>query len=84
MPIPMDKILTEYADQAYEASRLRRNCAGDARDRISAEMLKELEALGDAMRFIDAKGRVAWKATPKHRDFLNDLERDAEDDLEDY
>ena len=32
MPIIMDKILTEYADQAYEAARLRRNGAHTARE----------------------------------------------------
>jgi hypothetical protein len=46
-------------------------------------MLVELEAAGDAMRFVDADGRIAWKATPRLCDHLRDLERDAQDDLED-
>ena len=51
---------------------------------VSAEMLIELEATGDAMRFVDAKGRVAWKATPQLRNYLMDLQLDAQEDLEDF
>jgi hypothetical protein len=79
----MDGILNEYADQAYEAARLRRNGVHTARDRVSARMLAELEAAGDAMRFVNGKGQIAWRATPKLRQYLKDLELDAEADLED-
>jgi hypothetical protein len=83
MPILMDKILTEYADQAYEAARLRRNGVQTARDRVSTEMLIELEAAGDAIRYVSPRGRIAWKATPNLRQYLKDLQLDAEADLED-
>ena len=43
-----------------------------------------LEANGNAMRFVNGNGRIAWKATPRLRDYLMDLQLDAEDDLEDY
>ena len=79
----MDKILTEYADQAYEITRLRRNGVHTTRDLVSAETLIELEAAGNAMRFVDTNGQIAWKATPSLCQYLNDLELDAEDDLED-
>jgi hypothetical protein len=46
-------------------------------------MLANLEASGDAMRFVDGKGRIAWKATPSLFQYLQDLEVDAEADLED-
>ena len=82
MPIPMDKILQEIADQAYYASSLRRNGVQPTRDVFLAEVLGELEASGDAMRFVDAKGRIAWMATPRLRDYLQDLELEAEEDLE--
>jgi hypothetical protein len=84
MPILMDTILTEYANQAFEASRLRRNGVNTTPDLVSAEMLVDLEASGDAMRFVDADGRIAWKATPRLCDHLRDLERDAQDELEDF
>jgi hypothetical protein len=83
MKILMDKILREIADQAYYASRLRRNGVQPTRDRVFAEVLAELEGNGDAMRFVNAEGRVAWKATPRLRDYLKDLELEAEEDLED-
>jgi hypothetical protein len=78
----MDKILREIAEQAYYASHLRRNGVKTTRDVFLAEMLADLEASGDAMRFVDAKGRIAWKATPRLRDYLKDLELEAEEDLE--
>jgi hypothetical protein len=84
MPIIIDKILAELADQAFEASRLRRNGAHTTRDLVFAEMLAQLETSGDAMRFVDANGRIAWRVTPRLRDHLRDLERDAQDDLEDF
>ena len=84
MPILMDKTLMEYADQAYEAVRLRRNGVHTTRDRVSAEMLIELEAAGDAMRYVNRRGRIAWKATPQLRSYLMDLQLDTEADLADF
>jgi uncharacterized protein with PhoU and TrkA domain len=83
MKIRMDEILEEIADEAYEVARLRRNGVQPTRDRVFAEVLAELEANGDAMRFVNAKSRIAWKATPRLRDYLQDLELEAEEDLED-
>ena len=83
MQIRLDKILREYADQAYEATRLGRNGVHPARNRVSAETLFELEAAGDAMRYINPHGQIAWKATPSLCQHLTDLELDAEADLED-
>ena len=34
------------------------------------------------MRHLDSKGRITWKASPRLRDYVNDLRRDAEADLE--
>ena len=77
------RLLAEYADQAYEAARLRRNDVQTTQNLVSAKMLAELEASGDAMRFVNANGRIAWRATPNRCQYLNDFELDAEDDLED-
>ena len=77
MPIVMDNILSKYADQAYEAARLRRNGVHTGRDRVFAEVLAQLEARGDAMRFVDINGRIAWKATPSLCQYLMDVELDA-------
>ena len=83
MPILMDEILQEVADQAFETARLRRDGVHTARDPVSVEMLAELETTGDAMRYINSRGRISWKATPNLRQYLKDLELDAQADLED-
>ncbi len=77
MKIPMDTILQDIAQQAYESTRLGRMGDLTARDPAFAEVLAELEIAGDAMRYLDRKGRIAWKATRKLRDYLEDLETDA-------
>ena len=84
MPILMDKILAEYADQAYEAARLRPNDVHRPRDLVSTKMLGELEAAGEAMRYVNSHGQIAWKATPQLRNYLMDLQLDAEADLADF
>ena len=80
----MDEILAECVDQAYKTVRLGRNGLPPDRDRVLAELLAELEASGDAMRFVTGRGQIAWKATPRLRDYLTDLRLDAEADLADF
>lgn len=43
-------------------------------------MLAELEAAGDAMRYVNFRGELAWKATPQLRSYLMDLLLDGEGD----
>ena len=83
MPILMDQILRQYADQAYETAHLGRNDVHGPRDLVSTKMLAELEAAGEAMRYVNSRGRIAWKATPSLCQYLKDLQLDAEADLED-
>ena len=84
MPILMDKILAEYVDQANETTRLRRNGVLMPNDLVSAETVAKLEASGDAMRYLNSDGQIAWKATPRLRNYLMDLQLDAKADLEDF
>jgi hypothetical protein len=83
MTIHMDKILQEIVEQAYEEARLRRIGDFPGRDLVFAEVLADLESEGDAMRYLNSAGRIAWKATPDLRDYLRDLQLDAEADFED-
>ena len=83
MKIQMDKILQEIVEQAYEEARLRRIGDFPGRDLVFVEVLEALESDGDAMRYLNSAGRIAWKATPDLRDYLNDLQLDAEADFED-
>jgi hypothetical protein len=78
MIIPMDEILQEIVDQAYGAARLGRDGDLPDPDLVSADVLAELEVAGDAMRYVNSEGRIAWKATPSLRDYLLDLQREAE------
>jgi hypothetical protein len=82
MKFRMDKIIRELVEEAWEWGHLGRSRDFVDRDEVFAETLVELESQGDAMRYLDSKGRIAWKATPDLRDYLNDLKLDAEADLE--
>lgn len=46
-------------------------------------ILRAYEEAGDAMRHLNAKGKIAWKATPRMLSRLADAEREARDDLAD-
>jgi len=78
MTILMDEILQEIVDQAYGAACLGRTGDLPDPDLVSADVLAELEVAGDAMRYVNSEGRIAWKATPCLRDYLMDLQLDAE------
>jgi hypothetical protein len=82
MKIRTDKILTELLETNEKWCRLRRNGRFATRDLVLVDFLSELESRGDAMRYLDNKGRVAWKATPRLQDHVDDLRQDAEADLE--
>jgi hypothetical protein len=83
MKFRMDKIVRELVEESWEWARLGRSRDFVDRDRVFAEALADLESQGDAMRYLNSKGRLAWKATPDLRDYLNDLKLDAEADLAD-
>ena len=82
MKLLMDKIIRECVEQAYEEVRLGRGRDIAARDRVFAEVLSELEIAGDAMRYVNSKGQIAWRATEKLRDYIEDLRLDAEAEFE--
>jgi len=49
-----------------------------------AEILREYERSGDAMRYLNANGQIAWKASPLMLQKLADAEREVEDDMADH
>jgi hypothetical protein len=57
---------------------------GRSRRALTAEVLVEFERAGEAMRYLDRHGRIAWKATPKMLERLADAERDAKDELDEW
>jgi hypothetical protein len=78
----MDKTLRFWTDVAYE------NIKSDhpylTKGQLFAQILREYEARGDAMRYLNAHGKIAWKPTPSMLMALADAERDAQDDLADF
>jgi hypothetical protein len=83
MKIRMDKITRELVEEAWGWARLGRDREFVDRERVFSEILADFESDGDCMRYLDSKGRIAWKATPDLKDYLKDLQRDAEADLKD-
>jgi hypothetical protein len=81
MKLRMTKILRFWVDCAYERIKIEK----DRRPRaeLIAQILHGFEEAGDAMRYVDARGHVAWKATPRMLTRLADAEREARDDLAD-
>ncbi len=77
----MTKVLRFWIDCAYE--RIKHEDSQRTKALLTARLLREFEQAGDAMRYVDAHGRVAWKATPRMLTRLADAERDARDDLAD-
>lgn len=83
MRIRIDTHLRAYLEETNFRTRSRRNGTVGARNTVLVDILADAEAAGETMRYLDARGRVAWKATPKLRDHLADLKADAESDADD-
>ncbi len=78
----MDKTLRFWVDCSYE-DRKHEN-ANRTRAELIAEILRDYERSGDAMRYLNAKDQIAWKASPAGCfPKLADAEREVEDDMED-
>jgi hypothetical protein len=82
MKVRLDKLLREQFEISEKLCRLRRNRDKAACTLVLAEVLCELEAKGDAMRYLDETGQIAWRATPTLGDYIDDLLLDAEADLQ--
>jgi hypothetical protein len=78
----MEKTLKFWVDCSYEDKK--HENANHARVELIAEILRDYERSGHAMRYLNTKGQIAWKASPRMLSILADLEREAEDDLADW
>jgi hypothetical protein len=77
----MDATLRFWIDCSYEDRKGEK--ASRTRADLIAKILHDYERCGDAMRYLDVKGRIAWKATPWMLSGLADAEREVEDDMQD-
>jgi hypothetical protein len=81
MKFRMDKTLRFWVDCSYEDKKYEN--ANGTRAELIAEILREYERSGDAMRYLNGKGQIAWKASPWMLSRLADAEREVQDDLAD-
>jgi predicted transcriptional regulator len=81
MKFRIDETLRFWVDCSYEDKRFEN--ADRTRAELIAEILRDYEQSGDAMRHLNAKGKIAWKASPLMLQKLADAEREVEDDMED-
>ena len=81
MKFRMDKTLRFWVDVAAE--HIKPDHANLAKRQLVAQILREYERRGHAMRYVNAKGKITWKASPRFLNMLADAERDARADLSD-
>ena len=77
----IDKPLRFWVDVAYQDLKFDHDNL--TKRQLFAHILREYERRGDAMRYLNANGRLAWKASPRFLDTIADAERDAQDELDD-
>ena len=82
MNIRMDKTLRFWVDGAYE--NIKSDHPKLTKRQLIAQILHRYQERGDAMRYLDANGKIRWKATPQFLMMLADAEREAQDDLKDF
>jgi hypothetical protein len=79
MKLRMDETLRFWT--AVAAEHIKRDHANLTKRQLVAQILREYETCGDAMRCLDKDGKITWKASPRFLSMLSDAERDACDDL---
>jgi hypothetical protein len=82
MKLRMSKTLKFWVDVEYECRK--NQVESKSKQALVAEILHEWEELGEAMRYLDRKGRIAWKATPQMLERLDDAECEAKDELDEW
>jgi hypothetical protein len=82
MKFRMDKTLRFWTTVAAE--HITSGNAKLSRRQLVAQILRQYERRGDAMRYLDNQGKIAWKASPRFLTMLADAEREAQDDLADF
>jgi hypothetical protein len=82
MKVRMTKVLRFWVDFEYE--RIKTQVPVRPRTELIAQILRRFEEAGEAMRYLNTKGEIAWKATPGMLTRLADAEEEAIDDMEDW
>ena len=82
MKFYMTKALRFWVDVEYE--HVKNEFLTSTRIELLAQLLCEFEEAGDAMRYLDVRGRIAWKATPKMLTKLENAEQEVIHDMADW
>jgi hypothetical protein len=82
MKFRMSRILRFWVD--VECQAVENQDPSLTKSELIAQILRPFEEAGDAMRYVNVDGRVAWKATPRMLARLADAEREARDGLADW
>jgi hypothetical protein len=82
MKFRMDEPLRFWVDVAAE--HIKSDHANLTKRQLLAQILQQYERRGDAMRYLNEQGKIAWKASPRFLMILADAERDARDDLAEF
>jgi hypothetical protein len=78
MKLCMTKVLRFWVDVEY--GRIKNHHPVRSRTELMAQILRKFEEAGDAMRYLNTRGEIAWKATPGMLMRLADAEQEARDD----
>jgi predicted transcriptional regulator len=78
MKFHMTKVLRFWVDVEYE--RIKNHASGRTRTELIAQILRKFEEAGEAMRYLNTNGQIAWQATPRMLSRLADAEHEARDD----
>ena len=82
MKLRIDKTLKFWVDVAVE--HIKREHRNLTKRQLVAQVLRRYERRGDAQRYLNEQGKIAWKASPRFLMMLADAERDARDDLAEF
>jgi hypothetical protein len=82
MNLQIEKALKFWVDVAYD--NIKSDHADLTKRQLVAQILRQYERRGHAMRCLDKQGKIMWKASPSFLSMLSDAECDARDDLDDW
>jgi hypothetical protein len=78
----MDRTLRFEIDVEYERKKWEH--PNRTKRQLFAQILRDFEQRGDAMRYVNSKGKIAWRPSPAMLMGLADAERDAQEELADF
>jgi hypothetical protein len=79
MKLRMDKTLRFWIDVAYDEIKMDHDKV--PKQHLLAHILRQYEGRGDAMRYLDKRGTIAWKASPRFLTKLADGARSQPTDI---